>query len=165
MSSLIIGYGNELAGDDSLGVLFAAYFANSQERPLDCQVLCLPQLYPELAESISTADAVVFVDAGIELAPGEISFNQLDASNVETECSSTALFGHHLRPQELIAFTRVLYDKNPPAWLCTVGVWSTKVGILTSPFVKAQLPVIKDLILLKLREYDQIAAGGVRKTC
>lgn len=65
--TLIIGYGNPLRGDDGLGwhvaQRLAAVLPQHRARIEVCH-----QLTPELAEPISRADLVIFIDAE-DLAP------------------------------------------------------------------------------------------------
>jgi hydrogenase maturation protease len=66
---LIIGYGNPLRGDDSLGWQIAARPTTSiQDEPVE--VLALDQLTPELSELISEVELVVFIDASYAGKPG-----------------------------------------------------------------------------------------------
>ena len=62
---LMIGYGNELRGDDAAGPkVVAAVDAWNLEQ---VQTLIRHQLTPELAEPIAQARAVIFVDASTEI--------------------------------------------------------------------------------------------------
>ena len=74
---LVIGYGNELRGDDGVGPRVAR--AVSDWRLPGVTALAVHQLAPELAEPLSLSDAAVFVDAAVvggdrvevrEIAPG-----------------------------------------------------------------------------------------------
>ena len=72
---LVIGYGNTLRSDDGVGAKVAAAVA---ELALPGVVaLVLHQLTPELAETISEARAVVFVDAAVDAAT-EVQVRQLE---------------------------------------------------------------------------------------
>src|SRR5947207_2352820 len=69
---LIIGYGSSLRGDDGAGSIAAELLAE-RFKENDVQVRRCHQLVPELAEPISCAEVVIFVDACRENQPGEIT--------------------------------------------------------------------------------------------
>jgi hydrogenase maturation protease len=66
---LIIGYGNPLRGDDGLGVEVACCLKEII-RDESVEVLSQHQLMPELADPVSRASLVVFVDARVGDTPG-----------------------------------------------------------------------------------------------
>ena len=71
---LVIGYGNTLRGDDGVGPRAAeaiATLALPGVRALVC-----PLLTPELAEAVSQAGVVIFVDAAVD-APREVLMRQI----------------------------------------------------------------------------------------
>jgi hydrogenase maturation protease len=117
--TLYIGYGNSLRGDDGVGLYVAQRL----------QGLAVHQLTPELAEPISQASNVVFIDADITLAPGEVR----RAPVVEAQSS----LGHHCTPGELLVIARVLYGHAPPAELISIGIESTELAEALSPRVQA----------------------------
>ena len=61
--TLVIGYGNTLRGDDGAGI-HAAERAAARFPGID--VLTLQELHPELAETISRYQNVLFLDAAME---------------------------------------------------------------------------------------------------
>src|SRR5258708_21465848 len=70
--TLVIGYGNELCGDDGLGWRVAQDLA-ARQFDGDVEIMALRQLNPELAEPISQADRVIFIDARMGREPGVVS--------------------------------------------------------------------------------------------
>jgi hydrogenase maturation protease len=106
---LVIGYGNELRGDDGVGPCVARIVASWQRPGL--RALAVPQLTPELAEAMRDADCVVFVDA----TPGE----RVEVRGVSAEASHS-LLGHISDPGVLLALARQLYHCEPIAWLIAV---------------------------------------------
>ena len=65
---LVVGYGNELRCDDGVGPKVAAAL---QEMKLPgVRTITCHQLTPELAEPVSQARRVVFVDAAVDAAAG-----------------------------------------------------------------------------------------------
>ena len=106
---LVIGYGNELRGDDAAGPRAARAVAAWQLPGVEG--VAAHQLTPELAERIGEAERVVFVDAGQDdvvltrpIGPGQ-------AARVP---------GHTGEPRELLALAEALYGRCPEAWLVTV---------------------------------------------
>jgi len=109
--TLVIGYGNELRGDDAAGPLAARALA-ALNRP-GTRVLVVHQLTPELAEAIAQARAVFFLDASIEVV-GSASLTPLAPD------PSSALRPHQSQPAGLLALARELYGAAPPAWMIRI---------------------------------------------
>ena len=109
MKLLVIGYGNELRGDDGVGPAVARA-VEGWGLP-GVTAVASHGLTPELAEPISLADTVAFVDARVggeavevfELGPGA-------ASGI----------GHASEPRWLLALSEALWGRGPRAWLVTV---------------------------------------------
>ncbi len=109
---LVIGYGNELRGDDAAGpkvVEAAAGWQLPKLRTLTCQ-----QLTPELAESIANASAVVFVDASVN---GEDP--SVQAVRIEPLAEGVKAT-HTTDPRWLLALAQQAFGRCPPAWLVSV---------------------------------------------
>ena len=66
---LIIAYGNPLRSDDGVGWIVAEELRRRLASP-EVEVLQLQQLLPEVAESVSRAETVIFVDASCDGEPG-----------------------------------------------------------------------------------------------
>lgn len=129
---LIIGYGNPLRGDDGLGWRVAERLA--LEWP-EAETLTCQQLTPELAEPISRARRVAFVDAAADGPPGAISQRR-----VEPDASAPASFTHHVNPGVLLALSEKLFGHRPEAALFSVAGASFDFGQTLSPAVEAALP-------------------------
>jgi hydrogenase maturation protease len=108
---LIVGFGSPMRGDDVAGPHAARLLAERGFRAMDVH-----QLTPELAEAISSAREVVFLDAHAELPPGEISIERLSA-----RASATGPLEHHASPSGLLRLTRRTYGAEPIAWLIGMG--------------------------------------------
>src|SRR5690348_4191750 len=89
---LVIGYGNPLRRDDGVGWAVASGLAGRFE------TIAVHQLTPELAEPISRARHVVFVDAECGPAAGAVR-----TCDVAPAASDRALMAHHLGPAQLLA--------------------------------------------------------------
>jgi hydrogenase maturation protease len=106
---LVIGYGNELRGDDGVGPE-AARAVGAWCRP-EVQTVAVQQLIPELADVLAGAEEVVFVDARLNAA--QIVVQRLAPGKGPT-------LGHTSDPCWLLALTEHLHERAPPAWLVTV---------------------------------------------
>lgn len=100
---LIVGYGNPLRGDDGAGRVAAERLGG----------VSVHQLTPELAERIAAADTVIFLDADVNLPPGEISVKRL--------AGAAAQLDHHAGPEGLLHLARMVYGKEPKAFLIGMG--------------------------------------------
>ena len=112
---LIIGYGNPLRGDDGLG-WYAAERLRNELRDPETEILSAYQLTPELAEPISRANLVVFLDARDGGVPGE-----LRCENVEARPNPTGALSHHATPAGLLWAARTLYGSAPEGRLYSVS--------------------------------------------
>jgi hydrogenase maturation protease len=119
---LVIGYGNELRGDDAVGPLCARAVA-AWRRPR-VRALDVHQLTPELACEMAGGPHVVFVDAGL---PGSV----LEVRELAKH--STLRAGHGSDPRELIALAELLHGCAPRAWLIAVPATSLELGEGLSP--------------------------------
>lgn len=109
---LVIGYGNELRSDDAAGLKVAEAAAGwklPELRTLVCQ-----QLTPEMAEAISEANAVVFVDAAVN--PEDPSVQAFRIGPLDKGPHAT----HTGDPRGLLALAKQAFGHCPPAWLISV---------------------------------------------
>jgi hydrogenase maturation protease len=146
---LIIGYGNPLRSDDGLGWYAAVQlFRSSASR--DVEVLPCHQLTPDLAEPISHADTVVFLDSTHEGKPGELRCAEIEPAE------GSASFSHHLSPQLVLGIARDLYGAFPRAWLLTVCGRYFEAGETLSAEVERRLPDLR----AKVREVTTQTLGS-----
>lgn len=139
--ALVIGYGNEWRGDDGAGPAVACRIA-SMELP-GVAVLSLHQLTPELAETISRAGRVVFVDATTERDVG------LLIRSVRPE-PADELMTHVVSPEALLALAQLLYSRAPPAWLLAIEGWDFRPGEKLSEQTTALVAEATDRIVTLL---------------
>jgi hydrogenase maturation protease len=127
---LVIGYGNELRGDDGVGLKVAAAL-DAMKLP-GVRVIACHQLTPELAEPLSLAREVVFVDASLE-----------PAADVETRTLDPAAAGqimaHAADPRTLLALARDVFGRFPPAWWLTIPIENIEFGEQLSPVAQRGL--------------------------
>jgi len=113
-SFLILAYGNPLRGDDG----FAWHAAGELQKTLPsslADIRVLHQLGPELAEPMSLADVVLFLDAACDGRPGAITCVPVTAESLRP-----GLF-HQLTPQSLLSLCERLYFARPRAFVISMG--------------------------------------------
>jgi len=128
---MIIGYGNPLRGDDGVGWRVAEALA--AELPTE-EALTVHLLTPELAEPISRARLVVFVDAAVGDLPGQIHCFPLAPATGRPS-------SHETNPAGLLALAAELFGSCPPAHMVTITGESFDVGETLSEAVEAAVPV------------------------
>ena len=124
---LVIGYGNTLRSDDGVGAKVAAAVAELA-LPGVVALVC-HQLTPELAETISEARTVVFVDAAVDAATG-VQMRQLEPA------AGAQLMAHAADPRTLLAMAQQLFGRCPPAWWLTIPVENLEFGEEISPLAR-----------------------------
>ena len=139
--ALVLACGNPQRGDDGV----ALQVVNCLRRGL-----CDPatefhsqqQWTPELAEPISKAEIIIFVDAAIGMPPGSIVCRQLQPT-ASTPPGST----HHTSPESLLQLADELYGKHPVrAYLLTIAGASFEMEETLSEPVRRAIPRSVDRI-------------------
>ncbi|HWQ13428.1 MAG TPA: hydrogenase maturation protease, partial [Roseiflexaceae bacterium] len=118
-SFVVIGYGNDLRGDDAAGRRVVEAVADLGLPGV--QALSLPQLAPELAELLAGARVAIFVDACLSAGDDRVRVRELAPAD------PTAL-GHTSSPAWLLALAGQLYGRSPPAWLVAVPAHNLALG-------------------------------------
>lgn len=144
---LIIGYGNTLRGDDGAGVVAAERLAAQLGDRAD--VLTSHQLLPEMACDMDRYAKVVFVDATIDAAPGQVTVTPVD-----NQTDSHGPTAHHLTPARLLVMVRHLFGVSVNGYIVAVGVGSMALGESLSPAVERALPeMIRRIVeLIEVRQ-------------
>jgi hydrogenase maturation protease len=117
---LIIACGNILRRDDGAGIEMAERLERFLcGHNLTAERIAVHQLTPEFCGVISEdrVSAVVFVDARV-CAQGRAEL-KVKVSPV-VSATSTSPSGHCFHPSVLMLYARLLYHKEPAAWLLTV---------------------------------------------
>jgi len=132
-SVLILAYGNPLRGDD--GIAWCAAEALQRILPSSrTEILFLSQLTPELAEPISQADAIIFLDAATEGRPGKITCAPVNAE------AQRPGFSHQMTPQSLLAFCAQLDAPRPRAFVVSMTGQSFDAPDALSNEARSALP-------------------------
>jgi hydrogenase maturation protease len=139
---LILACGNTLRGDDGIGPFLAAWAQERFQSQPEIRVIARQQWTPELAEEISRAESVLFIDCSIEAAPGSIALSPLTPVPPEQ-----GLATHHLGAAELLALAKEFYESLPRTALqLTIGAGSLELGEEFSDPVTAALPRARILL-------------------
>jgi hydrogenase maturation protease len=154
---LIIAYGNPLRSDDGLAWR-AAESLQGKFSAEDVEILCLQQLGPELAETASRCECVIFIDAASGSgSPGEVQIREFFRDN--SGPAETSRFCHALPPSAILGLAAQLYGTRPQAFSATVSGENFEHGESLSPAVAAALP---DL-LARIEELIQHCMSNVKK--
>ena len=137
---LVVGYGNQLRGDDGFGCHAAGVLA-ADPRLKGATVLPRHQLTPELATDIAGASLVVLVDASVEGAPGSVAVRL-----IQPRRDSPLSWSHHLDPAALAGLAEALYGEAPPMTLISVTGASFDHGDRLSPALQRALPEVVDRV-------------------
>jgi hydrogenase maturation protease len=109
---VVIGYGNELRGDDGIGPQLAAEI-DGRNWP-GVRVVAVAQLMPELATILADARRAIFIDACLPAAGEPVRVRRLEAG------ASGSALTHTGSPERLLGLALALYGNAPEAWLVTV---------------------------------------------
>ena len=127
---LLIGLGNHLRSDDGAGIRLAEAI---EAEASGIEVVQCHQLTPELAEPISRAKAVLFMDAWVaeagktESAAHRSAMLQPQLEPLEAAAGGDPS-GHDLTPARLLALSTALYGACPPAWQLFIPGEQWQVG-------------------------------------
>ena len=114
---LIVGYGNELRGDDAVGARVAQAVADWHLPEVKVQVV--HQLMPELAAEVAKTDYVIFVDAcGEESCARTVQLDPIILGGHDAQSASA--FSHTHGARGVLRLTQQLYGHSPQAWLLQV---------------------------------------------
>ncbi len=121
---LVIGYGNTLRRDDGVGPKVAEAVAKLALQGV--RTLACPLLTPELAEAVSQACIVIFVDAAVD-APQEVQMRAL------APAATSQVMAHAASPATVLALARDVFGHVPEAWWLTIPVENLGLGEELSP--------------------------------
>ena len=137
---LVICFGNPLCGDDGVGWHIGRCL-EEKKPPAHTRIVVCHQLTPDLAEPISRSELVVFVDAQLKGRPGEVTCIPLVPGE-----SPLPPIGHAVTPPTLLALSRWLYGKFPPAQMYSLTGTRFNPGDVFSPEVECVLSTLVALV-------------------
>lgn len=126
---LVIGYGSQLRSDDAVGPRVAD--AIEQMNLPGVAVISRHQLTPELAQAVSTAELVIFVDAADASLTERVTVSPV-------ELAATGEFpAHKCDPSSLLAVSDCVFGQSPTAWCVAVPCENFDIGEELSPLAIA----------------------------
>ncbi len=135
---LVIGYGSTLHSDDGVGPLIAETIGHW--RMPHVTALAVTQLTPDLAERVSRAHDVYFVDAALPSAHrtgAPFHLEPVDPDEPPAGSDAPAMTrpvdGHLCDPRTLLTLSRMLYAAAPRAWLLSVPGHNFELGESLTP--------------------------------
>lgn len=128
---LVIGYGSVLHSDDAVGQMVAEAVMDWQLP--DVKAVATTQLTPELAELISQAGEVFFVDAAIKPIKPHKPRRCFGLIRLQPAHDAYELGQHFGDPRTMLALAQVLYGRCPKAWLITIPGQNFDLGETLSP--------------------------------
>lgn len=109
---LVVAYGNELRSDDGLGPQLGRAI-EARQLP-GVVVIATHQLMPELAEQISTAQEVLFIDARA------VGSDPVQLTKLSPQDSQGPIRAHGSQPAVLLRLAQAIFGRSPPAWCLTL---------------------------------------------
>jgi hydrogenase maturation protease len=139
--ALVLACGNSLRGDDG-AALHVARELGSGLCELETAIHSSTQWTPELAESISAADVVIFVDASAVVPPGVVQTRK-----VSPIPDAPGSLSHRTSPAGLLALAKRVYGMIPSrAFLITIGAKSFELSEELSEPVRLAIPEVIERI-------------------
>ncbi|HKM84249.1 MAG TPA: hydrogenase maturation protease [Candidatus Acidoferrum sp.] len=139
--ALILACGNSLRGDDAAALHVARELRSGLCEP-ETAIHSSTQWTPELAESISEANVVIFVDASAVLPPGTVQ-----ARKILPIPDAPGSLSHRSSPAGLLALAQQLYKIVPSrAFLITIGAQSFDLSEELSEPVRLAIPEVIERI-------------------
>jgi hydrogenase maturation protease len=154
---LVIAWGNPLREDDGVAWHVLEGLRRLRPRP-GLPVLRLRhahQLTPEMAECVSRAAGVVFVDARRDGRPGEVRRERV----VPTAGSNP--LAHSLSPQGLLVFAEAIFGRAPMAAVVSVAGERFGMGEELSPVVRRAVPWAVRAVLRQARAWAPASPAAV----
>jgi len=137
---LVVAYGNPLRCDDG-AARRAAEMLEGKFLPDEVEIVSLHQLGPELAESASQAQCVIFIDAAAgDGQPGQVQVTRM--SDGSGEPADPRPFCHALAPASIVGLAIRLYGAHLQAFSVTITGQNFDHGESLSPAVEAALPTL-----------------------
>ena len=155
---LVIAWGNPLREDDAVAWHVLEGLRSLKPRPglPSLHLRHAHQLTPEMAECVSRAAGVVFVDARRDGTPGEVR-----CETIAPEAGRNPL-AHLLRPQGLLLYAEQLYGRAPQAVVLGIAGERFGIGESLSPVVRRAIPRAIRTILRQAKAWAPAAAETTR---
>lgn len=145
---LVIGFGNELRGDDGVGPRVARIVAEWNWPEL--AGIAVHQLTPELAAEVAKADRVVFVDASVDV-DGPVRWRSISAE------TAPASLGHVVTPRWLLGMAEQMFGHTPEAWFVTIPARNLGYGEVLSSAAAGDVRTVSRQIADFARRHRQLS--------
>jgi hydrogenase maturation protease len=122
---LVIGFGNDLLGDDGAGPALARRVARHAGEGVETIVAM--QLLPEHAVPIADASLVVFADAALDVPAGAFVCEWIEPAATPSRGM------HRFEPADLLTLARDSFGRCPAALLVRIGIVGGACEMGTSP--------------------------------
>lgn len=150
MSVLVLAIGNPLREDDG-----AAWEIAGKIRKDNLDVRLVRQLVPELAQDVSRAEAVLFIDAREGGEPGSVHLAPVKPA------SDRLGLTHTVSPRALLFYAETLYGRTPRAHLLTVTGERFGHGEELSPRVQEAVAALLTIRRAECTRMARANAAGV----
>ena len=158
-SVLVIAWGNPLREDDAVAWHVLEGLRTLRPRP-SLPALHLRhahQLTPEMAECVSRARGVVFVDARRDGTPGEVRCEPIEPG------AGTNPLAHSLSPQALLLYAEHLYGRAPQAVVLSIAGERFGMGEALSTPVRRAIPRAIRVVLRQAKAWAGTAADAATR--
>jgi hydrogenase maturation protease len=154
-SVLVIAWGNPLREDDAVAwhVLEGLRRLRPRASLPALHLRRAHQLTPEMAECVSRATGVVFVDARRDGTPGEVRCEEVAPG------AGANPLAHSLNPQALSLYAEQLYGRAPRAVILSIAGERFGMGESLSPVVRRAIPRAIRTVLRQARAWAGTPAG------
>lgn len=138
---LIIGFGNTLRGDDAAGIRAVEMIAEIHPE-FNC--ICMHQPVPELSETISESDIVIFIDA-------DANSKIITAKPLKPKSNSNSIHTHFLTPETLLYLSKKIYN-HLPSKSYIIGIpasqfdLSEELSELTKNEISKSVKIVEELV-------------------
>jgi len=153
---LVIAWGNPLREDDGVAWHVLEGLRRLRPRPglPTLHLRHAHQLTPEMAECVSHATGVVFIDARRDGVAGALRCEAV------LPAAGTNPLAHSLSPQALLLYAEALYGRAPLAVLVSVVGERFGMGEGLSPAVRRSLPRAIRAVVRQARAWARAAAAA-----
>ena len=155
---LVIAWGNPLREDDAVAWHVLEGLRSLKPRPSlpPMKLRHAHQLAPEMAECVSKAQGVVFIDARRDGTPGEVRCEEIAPS------AGSNPLAHSLSPQALLLYAEQLYGRAPRAVVLSIAGERFGMGESLSPAVRRALPRAIRKVLHQARAWAHTTPEQIR---
>jgi hydrogenase maturation protease len=147
MTTAILCLGNEIIGDDGVGIRVGRVLA-SLDLPANVEVILRPNVGLDLIELLEEHEAIILVDAMTSQRPaGTCEVLELAAAKQMANCPSCS---HSIGIPQILQLANHMFPKRALSTIRIVGIEASSLdtfGVGLSPVVQQALPNAVDAVL------------------